>query len=177
MDRKFKASESSIVGNACLYGGTGGDLHANGRAGERFGVRNSGTYAVVEGTGDHLCEYMTGGVIVTLGSTGRNIGAGMTGGLLYAYDPDDKLDANLNHEIVSVRDVPAGSPAELQLKAMIERHLALTGSSRAKELLDSWETALPKFAQVYPPSEAKGILVAGGVEGAKVRESRSEAMS
>ena len=164
VDRKFAASKSSIVGNACLYGATGGDFHANGRAGERFAVRNSGAYAVVEGTGDHLCEYMTGGVIVTLGSTGRNIGAGMTGGLLYVYDEDERLDVNLNKEIVKSQSVAPGSPAEFQLRAMVERHLRVTGSSRARELLDDWDAALPKFAQVYPPSEAKGILVSGGIE-------------
>merc|ERR1712222_242199 len=85
-EASFVSAESSIIGNACLYGATGGDFHANGRAGERFCVRNSGAFATVEGTGDHCLEYMTGGVAVVLGSVGRNVGAGMTGGLGYFYD-------------------------------------------------------------------------------------------
>merc|ERR1712100_952900 len=101
----FVAADSSIVGNACLYGATGGDFHANGRAGERFCVRNSGAYAVCEGTGDHCCEYMTGGVVVALGTVGRNVGAGMTGGVGYFYDPDNQLDERLNKEIVKTQQI------------------------------------------------------------------------
>merc|ERR1712008_561738 len=94
-DANFVSSESSIVGNACLYGATGGDFHANGRTGERFGVRNSGAFAVAEGAGDHCCEYMTGGVVVILGPAGRNVGAGMTGGIGYFYDSEDELPDRL----------------------------------------------------------------------------------
>merc|ERR1711865_534967 len=102
----FVAADSSIVGNSCLYGATGGDFHANGRAGERFAVRNSGAYAVTEGTGDHCCEYMTGGVVVVLGSVGRNVGAGMTGGIGYFYDEnDDEFSQRLNTEIVKKQKV------------------------------------------------------------------------
>merc|ERR1712070_520465 len=104
-DAGFVAADSSIVGNACLYGATGGDFHANGRAGERFCVRNSGAYAVCEGVGDHCCEYMTGGVVVVLGSVGRNVGAGMTGGIGYFYDEDDNFPGKVNGEIVKVQRI------------------------------------------------------------------------
>merc|ERR1712070_1251134 len=104
-DAGFVAADSSIVGNACLYGATGGDFHANGRAGERFAVRNSGAYAVVEGTGDHCSEYMTGGVVVSLGSVGRNVGAGMTGGIGYFYDESDSFPERVNNEIVKIQRV------------------------------------------------------------------------
>ena len=98
----FVAAESSIVGNACLYGATGGVFHANGRTGERFCVRNSGATAVVEGTGDHCCKYMTGGVVVALGNVARNVGAGMTGGIGYFYDPENEFEEKLNNEIVKI---------------------------------------------------------------------------
>ena len=159
----FVAADSSIVGNACLYGATGGDFHANGRAGERFGVRNSGAYAVVEGAGDHCCEYMTGGVIVMLGSVGRNVGAGMTGGLGYFYDTDDTFEQMVNREIVKVQRI-SSSAGEAQLKAMIERHYQLTGSDRADDILNNWEEEKGKFWQIYPPSEAKSILVTSNAD-------------
>ena len=126
-DAGFVAADSSIVGNACLYGATGGDFHANGRAGERFCVRNSGAYAVAEGTGDHCCEYMTGGVVVVLGSVGRNVGAGMTGGVGYFYDPSNDLEERLNKEIVQMQRVDS-SEGEAQLKHIIERHFEKTGT-------------------------------------------------
>merc|ERR1711957_256433 len=157
-DAGFVAADSSIVGNACLYGATGGDFHANGRAGECFCVRNSGAYAVCEGTGDHCCEYMTGGVVVMLGSVGRNVGAGMTGGVGYFYDNDGSFDDKVNLEIVKVQrlSTPEG---EAQLKHMIERHFELTGSERADEILGNWEEEKGKFWQVYPPSESKTAVV------------------
>lgn len=157
-DAGFVAADSSIVGNACLYGATGGDFHANGRAGERFGVRNSGAFAVAEGAGDHCCEYMTGGVIVMLGSVGRNVGAGMTGGLGYFYDTDGSFQKNVNGEIVKVQRVTT-KEGEAQLKAMIERHYQLTGSERADEILSNWDEEMKKFWQVYPPSEAETPMV------------------
>merc|ERR1712159_631902 len=98
----FETQETSIVGNTCLYGATGGKLFAAGTAGERFAVRNSGAHAVVEGAGDHCCEYMTGGVVVVLGKTGRNIGAGMTGGIAFFLDQKNELDLKMNKEIVEV---------------------------------------------------------------------------
>lgn len=154
----FVASESSIVGNACLYGATGGDFYAYGRAGERFAVRNSGAFAVNEGTGDHCCEYMTGGVVVVLGPVGRNVGAGMTGGLGYFYDADGSFTQRLNTEIVKVQRIP-NQDAESQLKTMIVKHLEKTGSRKAQMILENWEVELQKFWQVYPPSEAKTIFV------------------
>lgn len=156
----FVSADSSIVGNACLYGATGGDFHANGRAGERFAVRNSGTYAVVEGTGDHCCEYMTGGVVVVLGSVGRNVGAGMTGGVGYFYDPEDGLEERLNKEIVKMHRVTSIA-GRAQLKHMVERHYELTGSERAEDILNNWEDEIEKFYQVYPPSERQNPVVKG----------------
>jgi glutamate synthase (ferredoxin) len=154
----FIAADSSIVGNACLYGATGGDFHANGRAGERFAVRNSGAYAVAEGTGDHCCEYMTGGVVVALGSVGRNVGAGMTGGLGYFYDPDNQLDERLNKEIVKAQKI-VSNEGEAQLKHMIERHFEKTGSEKAEAILNNWDAEVENFIQIYPPSEANSPFV------------------
>jgi glutamate synthase (ferredoxin) len=158
-DAGFVVADSSIVGNACLYGATGGDFHASGRAGERFGVRNSGAFAVAEGAGDHCCEYMTGGVVVMLGSVGRNVGAGMTGGLAYFYDADGTFRDKVNQEIVKVQRVLT-TQGEAQLRTMIDRHYQLTGSERADEILSNWDEEKDKFWQIYPPSEAKTPAVA-----------------
>ena len=168
-DAGFVASESSIVGNACLYGATGGDFHANGRAGERFAVRNSGAYAVVEGTGDHCCEYMTGGVVVSLGSVGRNVGAGMTGGIGYFYDENDSFPERVNSEIVEMQRISTVS-GEAQLKNMIQRHYDQTNSSKAKMILDNWSSEVEKFWQIYPPAEAESPAVKEiEVEGVELR--------
>ena len=149
----YDPAENVIIGNTSLYGATGGFLYANGTAGERFGVRNSKGIAVIEGAGDHCCEYMTGGVIVVLGKAGRNIGAGMTGGFAYFLDEEGNFPAKVNPEIVSIQQVvsPAG---EKQLKDLITAHAEKTGSAKAKLILADWETYLPKFWQVVPPSEA-----------------------
>ncbi|KAL3924314.1 MAG: hypothetical protein SGILL_001124 [Bacillariaceae sp.] len=157
-DAGFVAADSSIIGNACLYGATGGDFHANGRAGERFGVRNSGAFAVAEGAGDHCCEYMTGGVVVMLGSVGRNVGAGMTGGVGYFYDKDNTFSDKLNPEIAKAQRL-SSVEGEAQLKHMIERHFELTGSERADEILGNWDEEKNNFWQVYPPSESKTAVV------------------
>ena len=151
-DCTFNPADNSIVGNTCLYGATGGYLFVNGRAGERFGVRNSGAKAVVEGTGDHCCEYMTGGVVVVLGTTGRNVGAGMTGGIAYFLDIDGKFKERLSQEVLKVQNVVTAA-GESQLKELIQSSYENTGSSRAKEILDNWSTYLLKFWQVVPPSE------------------------
>jgi glutamate synthase (ferredoxin) len=155
----FDPAKSSIIGNTCLYGATGGYLYANGRAGERFAVRNSAAQAVVEGTGDHCCEYMTGGVVVVLGRVGRNVGAGMTGGLGYFLDEDGSFQTKVNPEIVAVQRVnsPAG---EQQLKDLIQAHADKTGSPKAKALLADWSNTLSKFWQVVPPSEKETSEVA-----------------
>lgn len=154
----FTASDSSIIGNACLYGATGGDFHANGRAGERFAVRNSGAYAVIEGSGDHCCEYMTGGVVVVLGSVGRNVGAGMTGGIGYFYDESEEFEERLNTEIVKMQRVVT-KEGEAQLKTIVERHFEKTGSEKAEAILNNWENEVGKFWQIYPPSEAESPFV------------------
>merc|ERR1712071_610802 len=161
-DAGFVAAESSIIGNAVLYGATGGDFHANGRAGERFCVRNSGAYAVAEGAGDHCCEYMTGGVVVILGSVGRNVGAGMTGGIGYFYDEDESFEERVNPEIVQMQRVVTVE-GETQLKSIVQRHFELTGSEKAEAILNNWENEVSKFWQIYPPSEAKSAVVAGEV--------------
>ncbi|MBD2328977.1 glutamate synthase large subunit [Alkalinema sp. FACHB-956] len=159
----FDPAESVIIGNTCLYGATGGTLFANGRAGERFAVRNSAAQAVVEGTGDHCCEYMTGGTIVVLGKVGRNVGAGMTGGLAYFLDEDGSFQAKVNPEIVSVQRVmsPAG---EAQLKGLIQAHADRTGSPKAQAILANWSAYLPQFWQVVPPSEKDTAEANAGAE-------------
>jgi glutamate synthase (ferredoxin) len=167
-DAGFVAADSSIVGNACLYGATGGDFHANGSAGERFCVRNSGAYAVCEGTGDHCCEYMTGGVVVVLGTVGRNVGAGMTGGIGYFYDEDGRFEERVNGEIVKYQRVKT-TEGELQLRNIVERHFEKTGSEKASDILDNWDEEVGKFWQVYPPSEANSAVVAQSIVGATVK--------
>ena len=150
-----------ILGNTCLYGATGGELFALGRAGERFAVRNSGAVAVVEGSGDHACEYMTGGVVVILGSTGRNVAAGMTGGVAFLLDEHEGLAARLNPEIVSM--VPLDTPEQEQLlKPLLESHLELTGSRRAAEVLANWPQWRPRFKVLVPPSELATVGLAEG---------------
>ncbi len=149
----YAPEQNVIVGNTCLYGATGGILFANGLAGERFAVRNSKGTAVIEGAGDHCCEYMTGGVIIVLGKVGRNVGAGMTGGLAYFLDEDGNFPKLVNPEIVKLQRVssPAG---EQQLQELIQAHAEYTGSEKAKAILQNWSEYLPKFWQVVPPSEA-----------------------
>jgi len=152
-DSPFVASEAILVGNTCLYGATGGRLFVNGRAGERFAVRNSMADAVVEGTGDHCCEYMTGGTVVVLGPVGRNVAAGMTGGLGYFYDADGTFSEKVNGEIVNCQRVATDAGAA-QLKGLVQAHLEKTGSKTAAALLADWANQLPKFWQLVPPSEA-----------------------
>ena len=146
---RFLEQKATLVGNTVLYGATGGDLFVSGGAGERFGVRNSGGRAVVEGVGDHACEYMTGGVVVIIGDTGRNLGAGMSNGLAYVLDEFGDLPARMNHDLVEMQPVEHAEDVEL-LKTMIERHYERTGSRRAQELLGDWEDVVPKFRKVAP---------------------------
>ncbi len=168
VDAGYAAADNVIVGNTCLYGATGGKLFANGRAGERFAVRNSKGEAVVEGTGDHCCEYMTGGTIVVLGRVGRNVGAGMTGGLAYFLDEDGSFQTKVNPEIVKVQRVITAA-GEVQLKELITQHAAHTGSLKAKQILTNWSNYLPQFWQVVPPSEAESAYA--NAEVAKVMAS------
>jgi glutamate synthase (ferredoxin) len=148
-----------ILGNTCLYGATGGELFALGRAGERFAVRNSGARTVVEGAGDHCCEYMTGGVVVVLGSTGRNVAAGMTGGVAFLLDEEGGLAARLNHEIVAITDL-ATPEQEALLKPLLEAHRAATGSGKAAEILADWPRWRAKFKVLVPPSERANLGLA-----------------
>ncbi|MEH2452944.1 glutamate synthase large subunit [Nostoc sp.] len=152
-DATYNASQNVIVGNTCLYGATGGMLFANGLAGERFAVRNSKGIAVIEGAGDHCCEYMTGGVIVVLGKVGRNVAAGMTGGLAYFLDEDDSFRELVNPEIVKIQRVITEAGVK-QLQELIQTHAERTGSPKAKKILQNWQEFLPKFWQLVPPSEA-----------------------
>ncbi|KAF0907354.1 hypothetical protein E2562_015850 [Oryza meyeriana var. granulata] len=148
----FVPEDATIVGNTCLYGATGGQVFVRGKTGERFAVRNSLGQAVVEGTGDHCCEYMTGGCVVVLGKVGRNVAAGMTGGLAYILDEDDTLVPKVNKEIVKMQRVnaPAG---QMQLKSLIEAYVEKTGSEKGARILREWEAYLPLFWQLVPPSE------------------------
>jgi glutamate synthase domain-containing protein 3 len=161
-----------IVGNTVLYGATGGRAFFRGLAGERFGVRNSGASAVVEGIGDHGCEYMTGGVVVVLGRTGRNFAAGMSGGIAYVFDEDGTFAERCNTSMVALervlpesdqlrsekdlaasgkgRVLHAGQADETLLRSLVERHLRFTGSTRALAILDHWDTALGKFVKIFP---------------------------
>ncbi|MFB2738738.1 glutamate synthase large subunit [Umezakia ovalisporum] len=152
-DATYDPGQNVIVGNTCLYGSTGGVLFVNGLAGERFAVRNSKGVAVIEGAGDHCCEYMTGGVIVVLGKVGRNVGAGMTGGLAYFLDEDNSLPELVNPEIVKIQRVITAAGAK-QLQELIRTHSDRTGSPKAKMILENWQEYLPKFWQLVPPSEA-----------------------
>lgn len=151
-DSQRAPEDHVIIGNTCLYGATGGTLFASGQAGERFAVRNSLGRAVIEGAGDHCCEYMTGGLIVVLGKVGRNVGAGMTGGMAYLLDETGNLPAKVNSEIVRIQRVQTPA-AEQQLREMVEQHRDRTGSPKAARILSHWSEYLPQFWQVIPPSE------------------------
>ncbi len=153
----FKAEENMIIGNVAFYGATSGEAYINGLAGERFCVRNSGATAVVEGVGDHACEYMTGGTVVVLGKTGRNFAAGMSGGVAYVFDPDKKLAKHCNKEMVDFE--PMEFEDEKNLRQLIENHLKFTGSRVAGQLLANWEQSLSQFTKVLP-GEYKAVLEA-----------------
>ena len=153
-DAKFTPADNAICGNTCLYGATGGVLYANGRAGERFGVRNSGSRAVVEGIGDHGCEYMTNGTVAILGKTGKNFGAGMSGGTAYVYDIDGKFFSRVNTEMVVALSVRRPQDIE-EIKSLIEAHVAKTDSRRAKELLANWEETVRKLVRVIAKERAE----------------------
>jgi glutamate synthase (NADPH/NADH) large chain len=159
---KGKPCENIIVGNTVLYGAIEGEVFFRGVAGERFCVRNSGATAVVEGTGDHGCEYMTGGTVVVLGQTGRNFAAGMSGGMAYVFDESGSFEKRCNLAMVTLEKVlPAaeqandgtrhkGEPDETLLKTLIERHLAETGSQLAQRILADWPGSRAKFVKVFP---------------------------
>ena len=171
--RAGSASLYNVAGNTVLYGATGGEMFLRGQAGERFAVRNSGATAVVEGLGDHGCEYMTGGIVVCLGSTGRNLAAGMTGGLLFILDEEEWLDGAsnthskvpiaieklINGDSAQLAPISADSGTRQFLKATLEKHLSLTGSKRAEKVLANLDEALSKFHLLLPESEVENPIV------------------
>jgi glutamate synthase (NADPH/NADH) large chain len=181
------AVDNIIVGNTVLYGAISGEAFINGVAGERFAVRNSGATAIIEGTGDHGCEYMTGGTVVVLGETGRNFAAGMSGGLAYIYDPNGSFEKKCNLAMVAVEPLQSTAEQEAKvdraiwhslerggqkqtdealLKHLLERHFKHTGSTRARNLLDDWANARKKFVKVFP-HEYKRALAEMAAEAAK----------
>jgi glutamate synthase (NADPH/NADH) large chain len=183
-EAKRNPLENIIVGNTVLYGAIAGEAYFEGVAGERFAVRNSGAVAVVEGTGDHACEYMTGGVVVVLGDTGRNFAAGMSGGIAYVYDPKGRFRDLCNLTMVKLETVAGASgPSEdperprqrslsaddagmgdmlrfdaERLRILIERHLLYTGSGQARLLLENWDQTLKQFVKVMPTDFRRALL-------------------
>ena len=157
----FKTQDTSIIGNTCLYGATGGRLFASGTAGERFGVRNSGAHAVVEGVGDHCCEYMTGGHITVLGETGHNFGAGMTGGFAYVLDLNKEFVDKYNHELVEVHRIRMEGMEEYRshLRSVIEEFVIETGSEWGKHILDNYMDFTRKFWLVKPKAASLKMLL------------------
>jgi len=177
-DSKLVSQDNIIVGNTVLYGATSGECYFSGVAGERFAVRNSGAIAVVEGLGDHGCEYMTGGMVVVLGQTGRNFAAGMSGGVAYVLDEEGGFEKRCNLSMVALEAVPAEADAsetgeveshgrvhfnhldkadEHALRELIEKHLRYTSSKRAKQILDNWSSYLPKFTKVMPTEYRRAL--------------------
>jgi glutamate synthase (NADPH/NADH) large chain len=144
-----------IIGNVAFYGATAGEAYIGGRAGERFAVRNSGVKTVVEGIGDHGCEYMTGGVVVILGPTGKNFAAGMSGGMAYVYDPDNQLPERLNGEMVDL-DPLSDDDAQL-VRQLVRNHFSYTSSKMALQVLENWDEALAHFIKVMP-RDYKAVL-------------------
>jgi glutamate synthase domain-containing protein 3 len=165
------AGDPVLAGNTVLYGATGGELYCAGRAGERFAVRNSGAVAVVEGIGDHGCEYMTNGTVVVLGPAGRNFGAGMSGGDAYVYDSAGELPLLLNDDLVVIGRVTGDS----ELRRLVERHARYTGSQLAAALLSDWETAVAEFWHVRPRSDVAAIEDEHEGTGGRAAEEAEEA--
>ena len=152
----FLSEDNIIAGNVCLYGATGGKAFFRGHAAERFCVRNSGAHAVIEGVGDHGCEYMTGGRVVILGPTGRNFAAGMSGGVAYIWDPENKFPSNCNMEMVDLEKVSDQDDIK-ELRALIEDHQKNTGSNVANHILNNWNKTLKEFVKVMP-TDYKRVL-------------------
>jgi len=156
-DCPIESSSNWIAGNVIGYGATGGKIFLNGKAGERFAIRNSGATLVAEGIGDHCCEYMTGGRVVILGPTGFNFGAGMTGGFAYVLDETGNFDMRCNLSSIDLETIAEGSEDENELKGLIEEFYEATSSTRAREILDDWENMLPKFVKVFPVEYKKAL--------------------
>ena len=152
----FIAEDNTIAGNTLLYGATSGEVYINGRVGERFCVRNSGAIAVVEGVGDHCCEYMTGGRVVVLGNTGRNFAAGMSGGVAYVWNKNGDFDYYCNMEMVEL-SLLEDATARKELHELVRQHYLYTGSQLARTMLDNWSRYVEEFIQVTP-IEYKKVL-------------------
>ena len=161
----FKAEEHVVVGNVCLYGATSGKAFFRGKAGERFCVRNSGALAVVEGVGDHGCEYMTGGVMVCLGETGRNFAAGMSGGIAYVYDPEGKFPARCNMGLVGLETIDTQEESD-EVYNYIKEHVETTGSTVGQAMLDNWDSRVGSFVKVMP-HDYKRVLAERAAEAAE----------
>ncbi|MBK8765172.1 MAG: glutamate synthase subunit alpha [Burkholderiaceae bacterium] len=189
-DFRGKADENIIVGNTVMYGAIEGEAFISGVAGERFCVRNSGGTAVVEGTGDHGCEYMTGGTVVVLGETGRNFAAGMSGGIAYVYDADHAFERRCNLAMVTLEPVlstaeqlvqtdPAtwhrGECDEIVLKTLIERHFKFTGSEKARAILDGWDVARTRFVKVFPAEYKRALGEMHAARQLKMQQERAAA--
>jgi glutamate synthase (ferredoxin) len=176
-DAAFAWHENVIAGNTILYGATGGELFLAGRVGERFAVRNSGATSVVEGLGDHGCEYMTGGTVVVLGETGYNFGAGMTGGVAYVLDEANKLPIRHNDQLIQLDRL--NNTDELEAKALIQRHLDYTGSPHAANILANWEDYSQHFWRVMPREAVAKIEAAaeGATDSASTKEKAASAVS
>jgi glutamate synthase (NADPH/NADH) large chain len=159
----FEAHHTAIVGNTCLYGATGGQLNASGTAGERFAVRNSGAMTVVEGVGDHCCEYMTGGMVLVLGETGHNFGAGMTGGFAFVYDEFDRFSHRYNNELIDIHRINSEPTEQYRhyVREKLEEHARLTGSARAKQILADFGGEIGKFWLVKPKAAHLDSLLKG----------------
>jgi glutamate synthase (ferredoxin) len=160
---QFIAERNILIGNVALYGATGGEAYFRGIAGERFCVRNSGVNAVVEGIGDHGCEYMTGGRVIVLGETGRNFAAGMSGGTAYIFDPNGKFPPQCNTDMVDLETIESNESAEV--RQLLENHVRHTQSSVAQTLLEDWDSAMRQFVKVIP-KDYKRVLQA--IEDARV---------
>jgi glutamate synthase (NADPH/NADH) large chain len=176
-DALFEAEENVVAGNVALYGATAGEAYVRGVVGERFCVRNSGATAVVEGIGDHGCEYMTGGRVVVLGPTGRNFAAGMSGGIAYVYDPDQRFPALVNYQMVDLD--PLTDADREWLRATVERHRELTGSDVADLLLGQWESEVGSFRKVMPQDFKRVLTVMeeAGASGLSEEETLARVMA
>jgi len=167
----FVAEQQIVAGNVIGYGATGGEIFLRGIVGERFCVRNSGATAVSEGVGDHGCEYMTGGRVVVLGPTGRNFGAGMSGGIAYVHDPDEVFAAKVNYEMVALEDLDDTDRDFLM--ATVTRHRDLTGSAVAERILADWDNALSSFRKVMPRDYKRVLTVIADSEAAGLDEAQT----
>ena len=172
-DSPADPGENIIIGNVALYGATKGEAFISGIAGERFCVRNSGARAVVEGVGDHGCEYMTGGCVVVLGSTGKNFAAGMSGGVAYVLDEKHELYLKLNKEYVTMTEVTSKYDIA-ELKDMIQRHVKETGSPRGTDILEHWDEKIPLFKKIMPNDYSRMLAAIGRWEEKGLTRSQAE---